>query len=200
MKEVLYLLRYVAYFLQPKDEQLRKQILDEYTGTGEDRVKNRDGLIEVLGDVVFVIPAIKTANAHRDAGAPVYLYEFQHSPSFLKDKRPSFVKSGHGDEIFSVFGFCFTVSHIKLGSACSEEDERLDKIMMGYWGNFARTGSPNGQGLVHWPKYGDKEDYLAIDATNQNVFQGLKKDKLVVLTQILPEDVNEQKDTGHTEF
>ncbi|XP_029697925.1 liver carboxylesterase-like [Takifugu rubripes] len=102
--------------LQPKDEQLRKQILDEYTGTGEDRVKNRDGLIEVLGDVVFVIPAIKTANAHRDAGAPVYLYEFQHSPSFLKDKRPSFVKSGHGDEIFSVFGFCFTVSHIKLGS------------------------------------------------------------------------------------
>uniref|UniRef100_H2RY36 Carboxylic ester hydrolase n=1 Tax=Takifugu rubripes TaxID=31033 RepID=H2RY36_TAKRU len=153
----------------------------------KDRVKNRDGYTEMLGDVLFVIPAIKAANAHRDASAPVYLYEFQHSPSFLKDKRPSFVRSDHGDEIFSVFGFCFTVSHIKLG-ACSEEDERLDKIMMGYWGNFARTGSPNGQGLVHWPKYGDKEDYLAIDATNQNVFQGLKKDKLVVLTQILPED------------
>ncbi|XP_056909317.1 carboxylesterase 5A-like [Takifugu flavidus] len=188
------------FYPDPKDEQLRKQILDKYTGSGEDRVKNRNGFTELLGDVLFVIPAIKTANAHRDAGAPVYLYEFQHSPSFLKDKRPSFVKSGHGDEIFSVFGFCFTVSHIKLGSACSEEDERLDKIMMGYWGNFARTGSPNGQGLVHWPKYGEKEDYLAIDAKNQNVFQGLKKDKFVVLTQILPEDVNEQKNSTHTEF
>ncbi|XP_029697092.1 uncharacterized protein ces2b isoform X2 [Takifugu rubripes] len=189
------------FYPDPKDEQLRKQILDVYTGTGEDRVKNRDGYTEMLGDVLFVIPAIKAANAHRDASAPVYLYEFQHSPSFLKDKRPSFVRSDHGDEIFSVFGFCFTVSHIKLGSACSEEDEQLDKIMMSYWGNFARTGSPNGQGLVHWPKYGEKEDYLAIDAKNQNVFQGLKKDKFVVLTQILPEDVKEQKDTTrHTEF
>eukprot|EP00066_Takifugu_rubripes_P030758 XP_011620024.1 PREDICTED: carboxylesterase 5A-like [Takifugu rubripes] len=172
------------FYPDPKDEQLRKRILDKYTGTGEDRVKNRDGFTELLGDVVFVIPAIKTANAHRDAGAPVYLYEFQHSTSFLKDKRPSFVRSDHLDEIFSVFGLCFTVSHVKLSSTCSEEDERMNKIMMSYWGNFARTGSPNGQGLVHWPKYGEKEDYLAIDAKNQNVFQGLKKDKFVVLTQI----------------
>ncbi|XP_029697094.1 carboxylesterase 5A-like [Takifugu rubripes] len=188
------------FYPDPKDEQLRKQILDKYTGSGEDRVKNRDGFTELLGDVLFVIPAIKTANAHRDAGAPVYLYEFQHSPSFLKDKRPSFVRSDHTDEIFSVFGYCFLVSHVKLGSACSEEDERLDKIMMSYWGNFARTGSPNGQGLVHWPKYGEKEDYLAIDAKNQNVIQGLKKDKFVVLTQILPEDVKEQKNSTHIEF
>eukprot|EP00066_Takifugu_rubripes_P011390 XP_003980054.2 PREDICTED: fatty acyl-CoA hydrolase precursor, medium chain-like [Takifugu rubripes] len=108
-------------------------------------------------------------------------------------KQILFVRSDHTDEIFSVFGYCFLVSHVKLGSACSEEDERLDKIMMSYWGNFARTGSPNGQGLVHWPKYGEKEDFLAIDAKNQNVFQGLKKDKFVVLTQILPEDVKEQK-------
>ncbi|TWW75563.1 Liver carboxylesterase [Takifugu flavidus] len=181
------------FYPDPKDEQLRKQILDVYTGTGEDRVKNRDGYTEMLGDVLFVIPAIKAANAHRDAGAPVYLYEFQHSPSFLKDKRPSFVRSDHGDEIYSVFGFCFTVSHIKFGSACSEEDEQLDKIMMSYWGNFARTGSPNGQGLVHWPKYGEKQDYLAIDAKNQNVFQGLKKDKFVVLTQTPPENFKEKK-------
>uniref|UniRef100_H2RYP9 Carboxylic ester hydrolase n=1 Tax=Takifugu rubripes TaxID=31033 RepID=H2RYP9_TAKRU len=100
------------------------------------------------------------------AGAPVYLYEFQHSPSFLKDKRPSFVKSDHGDEIYSVFGYC----------ACSEEDEQLNKIMMSYWGNFARTGSPNGQGLVHWPKYGEKEDYLC----QSGGFFCVKKEKLVI--------------------
>uniref|UniRef100_A0A674MSD7 Carboxylesterase type B domain-containing protein n=1 Tax=Takifugu rubripes TaxID=31033 RepID=A0A674MSD7_TAKRU len=132
------------------------------------------------------------------AGAPVYLYGFQHSPSFLKDKRPSFVKSDHGDEIYSVFGYCF--ANIFILGACSEEDEQLNKIMMSYWGNFARTGSPNGQGLVHWPKYGEKEDYLAIDAKNQNVFQGLKKDKFVVLTQTPPENFKEQKDSRHTEF
>uniref|UniRef100_A0A674PBM5 Carboxylesterase type B domain-containing protein n=1 Tax=Takifugu rubripes TaxID=31033 RepID=A0A674PBM5_TAKRU len=123
------------------------------------------------------------------AGAPVYLYEFQHSPSFLKDKRPSFVKSDHGDEIYSVFG---------AGDQTSPS-QQLNKIMMSYWGNFARTGSPNGQGLVHWPKYGEKEDYLAIDAKNQNVFQGLKKDKFVVLTQTPPENLKEQKDSRHSE-
>lgn len=51
-----------------------------------------------------------------DAGAPVYLYEFQHPPSFLKEKRPSFVRSDHADEIFSVFGYCFSGSHVKLSS------------------------------------------------------------------------------------
>lgn len=40
-------------------------MVDEYTGTGEDRVKNRDGFTELLGDMLFNIPAIKAANAHR---------------------------------------------------------------------------------------------------------------------------------------
>ena len=38
---------------------------DEYIGTGEDRVKNRDGFTELIGDIIFTIPAIKVANAHR---------------------------------------------------------------------------------------------------------------------------------------
>lgn len=66
--------------------------------------------------------------------------------------------------------------------------------------NVHVCSSPNGQGLVHWPKYGEKEDYLAIDAKEQHVFWGLKKDKFVVLTQTLPENVKKQKDAGHTEF
>lgn len=28
-------------------------------------MKNRDGYTEMIGDMLFVIPAIKTANAHR---------------------------------------------------------------------------------------------------------------------------------------
>lgn len=40
-------------------------IADEYIGNGDDRVKNRDGYTEMLGDLFFTIPAIKAANAHR---------------------------------------------------------------------------------------------------------------------------------------
>lgn len=60
--------------------------------------------------------------------------------------------------------------------------------------------SPNGQGLVYWPKYGEKEEYLGINAKEQNVYQGLKKDKYVFVTQTFPENMKEQKDTRHTEF
>lgn len=49
-----------------------------------------------------------------DSGAPVYMYEFQHPPSVLQKKRPSFVGSDHGDELLFVFGYCFGKGHIKL--------------------------------------------------------------------------------------
>lgn len=44
---------------------MKELAADEYLGTSEDRVKNRDGFTELLGDLLFTIPAIKTANAHR---------------------------------------------------------------------------------------------------------------------------------------
>lgn len=48
-----------------------------------------------------------------DAGAPVYMYEFQHSPSLLKKNRPSFVGCDHGDDMIFVLGYCFG-RHLKV--------------------------------------------------------------------------------------
>ncbi|XP_053176045.1 fatty acyl-CoA hydrolase precursor, medium chain-like [Scomber japonicus] len=183
-----------AFFSDPKDAIIRDLMVDEYIGTGEDRVKNRDGFTEMIGDMAFNIPAIKTANAHRDAGAPVYLYEYQHPPKFLQAKRPSFVGSDHGDEIFTVLGFCFTTTHVKLADACPEEEEQLSRTMMSYWGNFARSGSPNGHGLVHWPKYGVDEEYLAIDIKEQVIGQHLKRGRFVFMTQTLPEKIQHHEE------
>ncbi|XP_053171373.1 fatty acyl-CoA hydrolase precursor, medium chain-like isoform X2 [Scomber japonicus] len=182
------------FFPDPKDAVIRDLMVDEYTGTGEDRVKNRDGYTEMIGDIMFTIPAIKTANVHRDAGASVYLYEYQHPPKFLQAKRPSFVGSDHADEIFTVFGFCFTTTHVKLADACPEEEEELSRTVMSYWGNFARTGSPNGHGLVHWPKYGVDEEYLAIDVKEQVVGQHLKRDRFIFMTQTLPEKIQQHEE------
>nr|XP_020474185.1 liver carboxylesterase 2-like [Monopterus albus] len=188
-EEVLHMLS--AWMSDPKYTIFRELLIEEYLGIGDDRVKNREGITELLGDVLFNIPAIKTANSHRDAGAPVYLYEYQHPPKFLQVKRPSFVGTDHGDEIFTVLGFCFTTTHVKLADSCPEDEEQLSKMMMSYWGNFARTGSPNGDGLVHWPKYGAEEEYLAIGLKKQVTGQHLKKDRFVFLTQTLPEKVQQ---------
>ncbi|XP_074488425.1 fatty acyl-CoA hydrolase precursor, medium chain-like [Sebastes fasciatus] len=182
------------FYPNPEDAMFRELVADEYIGTGEDRVKNRDGFTELIGDMMFTIPAIKTANVHRDAGAPVYLYEYQHPPKFLQSKRPSFVGSDHADELFTVLGFCFSTTHVKLADACDEDEEQLSRTMMSYWANFARTGSPNGDGLVHWPKYGAEEDYLSIDVKEQVTGQHLKKDQFVFLTQTLPEKVRQHKE------
>ncbi|KAL4005945.1 hypothetical protein ACER0C_005658 [Sarotherodon galilaeus] len=192
-----FVLNMVSFFYpDPKAAFIRDVIADEYVGNGDDRVKNRDGFTEMLGDLFFTIPAIKAANAHRDAGAPVYLYEYQHPPKFLQQKRPSFVGTDHGDEIFTVLGFCFTTTHVRLPDPCPEDEEQLNKIMMSYWGNFARTGSPNGHNLAHWPKYGAEEKYLAIGLKKQVTAQHLKKERFVFLTQTVPEKIKQHEENA----
>lgn len=49
-----------------------------------------------------------------DSGAPVYMYEFQHSFNEVQKKRPSFVGTDHADEIHFVFGSCFLNGHSKI--------------------------------------------------------------------------------------
>uniref|UniRef100_A0A672GAF3 Carboxylesterase type B domain-containing protein n=1 Tax=Salarias fasciatus TaxID=181472 RepID=A0A672GAF3_SALFA len=184
----------------PKDAVMPDLLLEEYIGIGEDPVKNRAGLTEALGDLLFTIPAITNANAHRDAGATVFLYEFQHPIKFQQEKRPSFVKSDHTDEIPVVLGFLFFNMFVTV-DACSEEEEHLSRTMMSYWANFARTGSPNGDGLALWPKYGAEEQYLAIGLKEQVAADHLKEDRFVFITRIIPEKVSQlQQKTEHSEL
>ena len=45
--------------------KLKTLVADEYLGISGDRLKIRDGFTELLGDILFAIPAIKTSNSHR---------------------------------------------------------------------------------------------------------------------------------------
>ncbi|XP_010767792.1 pyrethroid hydrolase Ces2e-like [Notothenia coriiceps] len=99
-----------------------------------------------------------------------------------------------GYEIFTVLGLCFTTTHITLPEPCTEEEEQLSRKMMSYWSNFARTGSPNGDGLAHWPKYGTGEEYLSIDLKEQVAGQHLREKRFVFLTQTLPEKIRQHKE------
>uniref|UniRef100_A0AAR2JHH3 Carboxylic ester hydrolase n=1 Tax=Pygocentrus nattereri TaxID=42514 RepID=A0AAR2JHH3_PYGNA len=145
-------------------------IIDEYLKDAKTPEDVRDGFTEMMGDLFMVIPVIKVAGYHRDAGAHVYMYEFQHRPNLFKDIRPSFVKADHADDVGFVFGACFW-------STFTEEENQLCKTMMGYWGNFVRTGSPNGPGLVNWPTYDQSNKYLNLEL-QQTAGQGLRLDKL----------------------
>lgn len=54
--------------------------------------------------------------------------------------------------------------------------------------------SPDGQGLVHWPKYGEGEEYLQIQAKEQVVHRKLKKDRFTAFTETIPKKVEQHSE------
>ncbi|KAF1463477.1 Fatty acyl-CoA hydrolase precursor, medium chain, partial [Pygoscelis antarcticus] len=88
------------------------RVYNEYIGNAENRAQVRDGLLDAIGDCVFVLSAIEVARYHRDAGHTVYFYEFQHRPSSATGVVPEFVKADHADEIAFVFGKPFLAGDV----------------------------------------------------------------------------------------
>ncbi|XP_066540849.1 carboxylesterase 3 [Hoplias malabaricus] len=176
-------------FFPEWDSGANNLITDEYLKNAKTPEDIRDSFTELMGDLFMVYPIIKVAGYHRDAGAPVYMYEFQHGPSLYKDIRPSFVKADHADDVCFMFGACFWSDQVKLSGTFTEEENQLCKTMMGYWGNFIRTGSPNGPGLVNWPPFDQSKKYLNL-GLQQTAGEGLKQDKLRFLTTELPQNLS----------
>ncbi|XP_016076496.1 PREDICTED: carboxylesterase 5A isoform X2 [Miniopterus natalensis] len=159
-------------------------VANEYFHGEQSLFEIRDSFLDLLGDVFFVVPGVVTARCHRDAGAPVYFYEFQHRPDCFKDTKPAFVKADHSDEIRFVFGGAFLKGDVIFEGA-TEEEKLLSRKMMKYWANFARTGDPNGEGLPLWPAYDAKERYLRLDL-NLSVGQSLRAPEVAFWAETLP--------------
>ncbi|XP_043937865.1 carboxylesterase 5A-like [Protopterus annectens] len=171
-------------------EELQQFIVKEYFEDIEDPIQLRDLFLEFLGDLILVIPTFRAAKYHRDAGYQVYFYEFQHRPSIYGDRKPDFVKSDHGDELGFVFGMPFLTGEIKLFENSTEEEKSFSKMIMKYWSNFAYTGSPNGEGLLHWPAYDSREEYMQLNIKPSRAAH-FKEKRVAFWTEAFPEKVKE---------
>nr|XP_057931776.1 carboxylesterase 3 [Doryrhamphus excisus] len=164
-------------------------IADEYLKNAKTPEDIRDGFTELMGDLLMTLPVVKAADYHTDAGIPVYMYEFGYRAEMHKTTRPTFVKADHGDDVLFVFGGCFWTGNIQIIGNITKEDEKHCLAMMKYWANFVRTGSPNGPGMVTWPKYDrHKQEYMSLDL-KQTVKQKLKEDRVHFATVTLPQKV-----------
>ncbi|XP_015244406.1 PREDICTED: carboxylesterase 5A-like isoform X1 [Cyprinodon variegatus] len=162
-------------------------IADEYLKDAKSPEDIRDGLTEVIGDLLMALPVLNVAGYHTDVGAPVYLYEFVYSTEILRRHRPSFVRADHADDVGFMFGGCFWNGQIRITGNITKEDESFCRTMMSYWGNFIKTGSPNGPGLVNWPLYDrQKQEYMEL-GQNQTARQKLKEHRLHFFTVTLPQ-------------
>ncbi|XP_031196731.1 carboxylesterase 1F [Mastomys coucha] len=164
--------------------------IEKYTKGSDDPVKIRDGVLDLIGDVLFGVPSVIVSRDQRGTGARTYMYEYQYCPSFASHQRPKNVVGDHADEVYSVFGAPI------LRDGASEEEINLSKMVMKFWANFARNGNPNGKGLPHWPEYDEKEGYLQIGATTQQA-QRLKAEEVAFWTQAL---AKKQSEPYHNEL
>ncbi|XP_065589239.1 carboxylesterase 5A-like isoform X2 [Cyrtonyx montezumae] len=157
--------------------ELLPVIMNEYLGSTDDPAELRDRFLELLGDVVVVIPSIKALSYYRESGAPTYFFEYQHRPTSYWDTKPEYVKADHGDEVGFVFGGPFLAGDIRLRDEATDEEKNLSRTLMKYWANFARNGNPNGEGLAEWPSYNLNEEYLEINL-EQKKARKLKEKKV----------------------
>ncbi|NXJ73183.1 EST5A Carboxylesterase, partial [Trogon melanurus] len=167
-------------------------IVDEYLGNTDDPAELRNRYLDMLGDVVLVMPSIRALNYHRESGAPAYFFEYQHRSTAYWDSKPEYVKADHGDEVGFVFGGPYLAGDIQLCSEVTEEEKNLSRTLMKYWANFARNGNPNGEGLVEWPSYNLNEEYLEINL-KQKKARKLKEKKVEFWKKVMFEKIKNKK-------
>ena len=97
----------------------------------------------------FLQPHYSWSNMALDNGVDVYSYQF------TKDNH--YRGTYHAGEIVYAYG---NVKNDPKTFRFNESDIELSNTMLHYWANFAKTGNPNEEGLVNWPKYNAEDKKL----------------------------------------
>jgi len=104
------------------------------------------------------------------AGNDTYRYEFDRVP-----KGREKVGATHGSELPYVFGVLVPGAQL-VDAQYDRVDTDLSRTMQQYWTNFAKTGDPNGGGLVRWAPYErTTRPYLAFTSAGPVARAGLRR-------------------------
>jgi len=147
-----------------EDENEIDQIINTYTKTLEEHnipSTPREIYDKYKTDIEFRIPTIKFAEAQSKHQKDTYMYLFTWKTPFDGGKYGAL----HALEIAFVFQ-TFMDEHIWLFPKRTEETITLSEKMMDYWISFAKTSTPNSDGVFNWPKYDSEKRKTIIFNTN----------------------------------
>jgi len=118
-------------------------------------------VLRAMRDGTFGWGMERLAAKQAAAGAPAYLYLFEHSyPAAGAHGLGAF----HAIEVPYVFGRVGKpLPDAWPAAPDTEAERRLQDAVMDCWTSFARTGSPGTADGVEWPRYGDEARYIAFD-------------------------------------
>ncbi len=104
---------------------------------------------DLFRDAAFVWPTWSWARLQSRTGkSPVYVYYFGLRPPYPDEPRYADWGASHGAEVAYVFG------NLEPGRmAWRPIDHAVSERLMTYWTNFAKTGNPNGDGPMQWPRF-----------------------------------------------
>jgi para-nitrobenzyl esterase len=139
-----------------------EKILAQYPATNDAVAAVSQG--EMSRDQTFGVQGYTWASLQSEHGkAPIYVY------SFNRKLPPSSPANDFGAFHTGEVPYAYNNLHTIKNRPFIKEDFELADQMSSYWVNFAKTGNPNGAGLMQWPKYMKQEKQVMVFDTKLNV-------------------------------
>ena len=121
----------------------------------------RESMMATTRDAMYGWTAERLARTQRAAGAPAFLYLFDHG-------YPAADEAGfhafHGAELPYVFGTSGSLPAWWPAIPDTASERRLSDAILKYWVAFVRDGRPQAHGEPSWPLYDSDRAYMAFEA------------------------------------
>ncbi|XP_033727512.1 carboxylesterase 1D-like [Pecten maximus] len=163
----------------------------------DDLAQQARNIANLCEDAWFVGPTVQLCDFHSkdkpSANTYHYLYTKPANMSMFLPEFSWMEGAGHGAEILYMFGpRIFSELDETLSS---DEGRTFTDMLVTYWTNFAKTGNPNGDGLVQWEAFtSNGRDYLELNdkaVPGQNLYEKRMK----FLLQDVPNKLNDRVKT-----
>lgn len=125
-------------------------------------------------DFCFVCGTRDAARALARHNVSVYMYQFTFESDHYID--PSSLLCTVDAELLCGVYHGSEVAYVFQNTGGSDREKRMSDTIGRYWSNMAKTGNPNGDGLVDWPAFNEDNDVHIVLDDNVTTATGLRKE------------------------